>query len=366
MEHQPICKWLGLPTDSWPPDHYSLLGLKSGEGDVALIEQHAHDRLAKLRCYQLSHPEQATEAMNRLAQAFMCLSDPASKREYDLQRAGLRAGSAAATTGESTSATVAVANVSDDTAVGPKTQVDWRQTPPPVRGPALMAATVASANEHVDQPETACAAATETVAAPTRIPASTPASVPDVPIGQAVSPPPECPATSFDARRGLGTFPALIERIDLTRQLLIAWDKAGRYLNRPKRRLSRDSEQIDLTRRLEQIHDSVARFPPIVGKPGQPGYRVVAMARLEMTALMFGMLDAQQREALARDWLAGRVVLLEHRTFLLREFKARRRLSLFRRGFRACRAFINDHPGWSATIALVVLSAVGVLGSLLW
>src|SRR5271157_3425368 len=83
MKHEAICAWLGLVPQNWPPDHYTLLGLEPGEPDVARIEQRVHERLARLRCYQLSHPEQATEAMNRLAQAFVCLTDPSAKKAYD-------------------------------------------------------------------------------------------------------------------------------------------------------------------------------------------------------------------------------------------------------------------------------------------
>src|SRR5438093_6395864 len=83
MSHELICSWLGLPPGSWPPDHYALLGLEVGEGDVQKIEEHVHERLMKVRQYQLSHPDQATEAMNRLAQAFTCLTDPETKKAYD-------------------------------------------------------------------------------------------------------------------------------------------------------------------------------------------------------------------------------------------------------------------------------------------
>src|SRR5271156_6670330 len=84
MDHALICNWLGLPPDAWPPDYYALLGLAKGEPDVTLIEQHVHDCLARLRPYQLNHPDQVTEAMNRLAQAFPCLTDPESKEAYDV------------------------------------------------------------------------------------------------------------------------------------------------------------------------------------------------------------------------------------------------------------------------------------------
>src|SRR5438132_12636359 len=83
MTHDLICSWLGLPPGCWPPDHYTLLGLSPGEGDGPRIEQQVHERMARVRRYQLTHPEPATEAMNRLAQALCCLSDPASRRAYD-------------------------------------------------------------------------------------------------------------------------------------------------------------------------------------------------------------------------------------------------------------------------------------------
>ena len=63
--------WLGLAAADWPPDAHTLLGVKPGERDLARIEQKVQTRLAQLRCYQLSHPEEATEGMNRLAQAIL-------------------------------------------------------------------------------------------------------------------------------------------------------------------------------------------------------------------------------------------------------------------------------------------------------
>src|SRR5919202_6936323 len=92
MGYDLICSWLGLPPDQgWPPDHYRLLGLEPGESDSERIEQRVHERLDTVRRYQMIHPEEATEAMNRLAQAFVCLTDPAAKREYDTKVLGLPA-----------------------------------------------------------------------------------------------------------------------------------------------------------------------------------------------------------------------------------------------------------------------------------
>src|SRR5271165_4370632 len=91
MSHDLICSWLGLQPGDWPPDHYRLLGLEPGEDKAELIEQHVHQRLDMVRCYQMIHPEQATEAMNRVAQAFVCLTEPASKRLYDAELLGFAA-----------------------------------------------------------------------------------------------------------------------------------------------------------------------------------------------------------------------------------------------------------------------------------
>src|SRR5207253_3346185 len=133
------CTWLGLPAGAWPPDHYTLLGLSPGEQDVVRIEQHVHDRLAKLRCYQLSNPEQATEAMNRLAQAFMCLTDPEAKKLYDRPPGGSNpvcetvVPATKAVNGHALADASLPATAVDDTAVQPKTQIDWQSAPPPVR-----------------------------------------------------------------------------------------------------------------------------------------------------------------------------------------------------------------------------------------
>src|SRR5437660_548458 len=79
MNHEMICGWLGLPAGAWPPDHYRLLGLDPGDHEVDVIEQRVQQRLDAVRRYQMTHPELATEAMNRLAQALVCLTATRTK-----------------------------------------------------------------------------------------------------------------------------------------------------------------------------------------------------------------------------------------------------------------------------------------------
>jgi hypothetical protein len=83
MSHEFICSCLHLSAANWPPDHYTLLGLEPGESDPERIERHAQERMEKLRHYQLRHADPVTEAMNRLAQALVCLTDPVAKEDYD-------------------------------------------------------------------------------------------------------------------------------------------------------------------------------------------------------------------------------------------------------------------------------------------
>jgi hypothetical protein len=81
--HELICFCLEIPANRWPPDHYTLLGLDPGDADIRRIEQRVQERVEKLRRYQLTHADQVTDGMNRLAQALVCLTDPAAKEAYD-------------------------------------------------------------------------------------------------------------------------------------------------------------------------------------------------------------------------------------------------------------------------------------------
>ena len=135
MKHDLLCTWLGLADKRWPPDPFLLLGVNPGEKDVARIEQSVHERLCRLRNYQVSHPEEATEGMNCLAQAFILITDSLSR---EMCKKAVPVTVAVATlpkAGPPISIPLAQKRVSerDDTAVGRKTEVDWQNTPPPVR-----------------------------------------------------------------------------------------------------------------------------------------------------------------------------------------------------------------------------------------
>lgn len=385
MSHRLICVWLGLPPESWPPDHYALLGLTVGESDVVLIEERVHERLARLRPYQLQHPDQVTVAMNRLAQAFACLTDPESKRAYDVSLASptaspgtalenfrrvenlpppfipapsgttppLAAGTVPASSGAAgdslawllgamnplavtgapaPAAGPSPAQTSAAPAPVPISQADWAQTPPPSR----------LAPEPISVSE-ASPAATGTTDPPvtSELPGTSAAGPPqDAPFDPVL----EIARSSTSARRGLGTKRALYFRLARTRQLLRAWERAGKYLSAPEQRLKRRSEAKDLVRQLREVHELLDGFPPLLGEAGLPGYLVVALARQQMIVPTFRDLLSSQREALARDWRAGRSLLVLHREFLREEIRKLRAKSIWGRTARAVWAGLTDQP----------------------
>src|SRR5262249_35066454 len=152
-----------------------------------------------LRCYQLSHPEEATEGMNRVAQAFICLTEALAQGSRVSKEAN----------GAGTAHTLA-ASVDTQQLQGPgaRTSVDWKTTPPPVR----VVTDFGNAHEATLSPSLDQAAVANAPPPP-----SPPQPYKPVPVDPIVE-----LAQSPEARRGLGTLPALIERIHQTRRLILA------------------------------------------------------------------------------------------------------------------------------------------------
>jgi hypothetical protein len=394
MSHELICEWLKLPAGNWPPDHYTLLGLPQGDVSVERIEEQVHIRLELVRRYQLTHAEQATEAMNLLARAFVCLTDPAAKKAYD---ADLLGASAASPEGEACEdepeaplelVAPTPAPVSESASPSaPRTPADWPAPHVPQRPPALTEIPVpvprgAPAARTLEGlaprpvPTTAAADSSPAVSLPVpdkpapRPPAVT---IPEASRPAAAAAPPsqggqdradhaaEIASSSPAARRGLGTKRALYRRLARTRELARAWEQAGKYLAWPKRRLTRPAEAAELVDVLTTIRTQLRGFPRLLGEAGQPGYLIVALARQQGIVPTFQTLLASQREAYARDWWAGRTLLASHREFLRQELRSLRRRSLLGRYARAVRVFIAEQPG-----GLLVLLALLALNVAIW
>lgn len=346
MNHDVICSWLGLPAGSWPPDHYRLLGLEPGESDTALIEQRVHQRIDSVRRYQMMHPEQATEAMNRLAQAFVCLTDPAGKKAYDSSHFGK-------------TTDVATLDPPPQAVLESRDPLAWLYDPPPPRtgltSPTANGAGLSQANTPTEQVAPLSPPTIELPPAP--LPGNPAAKAAPVAPAEPVDPLIEA-AQSGPARRSLATKRALYRRIVLTRHLLRLWSRVGKYLASPRRRLNRPSEATDLIRLLDEIQTLLHRFPPLMGEAGQPGYLVILLSQLVIVPT-FQTMNPSQREALSRDWKAGLKLLSAHRDFLRQEVRAMRHRALNSRVARLIQSLPTDRPG--TLLLLLALTAVNVV-----
>jgi hypothetical protein len=362
MDHDLICSWLGLPPGEWPPDHYRLLGLEAGESNAELIEQRVHERLDTVRRYQMMHPEQATEAMNRLAQAFVCLTEPSAKKTYDAQLGVVAA--------------VAPAPILPPPQAEP---LDWLPSQPPFFLPSepvpLAVPAITSPPPLPVMVPNYAPAPPPLLRQPPPLPPlpplppvveeaelSPPAAIPIAPLAVPALPlepndPIQEAAQSAAARRGIATRRSLYQRIARTRRLLRLWNELGKYLSVPKRRLSRSADGPELLRLLDEITALLKSFPPLLGEAGQPGYLVLALTQVD-TVKVFQSFSPHQREALSRDWHAAVKLLTSHRHFLRQELRAMRQRSFGQRLLRATWTLIVEQPG--TVLLLLALLAINV------
>ena len=80
----PYHKWLGIPPEQQPPDHYRLLGINLFEGDASVIANAADQRMAFLKSVQTGqHVQFSQDLLNEVAQAKLCLLKADKKLAYD-------------------------------------------------------------------------------------------------------------------------------------------------------------------------------------------------------------------------------------------------------------------------------------------
>jgi hypothetical protein len=80
----PYYKWLGIPPQDQPADHYRLLGLTHFESDPQVIESAADRQMVHLRTFATGqHSALSQKLLNEVAAARICLLNPAKKAAYD-------------------------------------------------------------------------------------------------------------------------------------------------------------------------------------------------------------------------------------------------------------------------------------------
>jgi hypothetical protein len=360
MSYELICTWLGLPPGEWPPDHYRLLGLEPEVLDAARIEQQVHDRLEAVRRYQLLHPELVTEAMNRLAQAYVCLTDPEARRAYDASRSGRPTGNGAQPVAvapppkrRSTMVPALPPPVPAAPEVPPVPQIEplpVALVAPPLAVPVPPVAVPVEVPPPSAAPEPPLAVPAVLGAAPPAVPPPRPKADPAIEASR-----------SEEARRGLGTRRALLHRLSATRRLVRTWERAGKYLGNPKRKLGKPTEATELIAQLAALREALEGFPPLLGEAGQPGYSVVVLARQPTPVPVFQTLLAGQRDTLAQHWKSGRQFLEAHREFLRQEIQVVRRRNSLSRALRAARHYVNDHAAPVLLLLLALLALVAAI-----
>ncbi len=372
MSHALICSWLALPEGEWPPDHFRLLDLTPEEATPERVEQQVHLRLEMVRQHQLLHPELVTEAMNRLAQAYLCLSDPVARRKYE---AAHPAPTPAAPEESKKRKSVGTATPPPPTKTKPRpSDTDTGQRTELI--PVLPNWPVAEAVKPVAVPVPPEAEPVRPLALPVEIPPSAipvveesprPVAVPVVIEEPATLPLPrvdpaiEAARSSRMARRGLATKRALYRRVVQTRRIVTSWEALGKYLSDPRRKLTRPSEATELIAQLKDLRASLEDFPLMIGQAGQPGYSVVVLARQQTPVPIFQTLLLSQRDILAQHWQSGLQFLQTHRNYLRQELAALRKKSALGRAFRTVRHAIVDQPAY-----LLLLLALIALNVAVW
>ncbi|MEQ8787775.1 MAG: LITAF-like zinc ribbon domain-containing protein [Pirellulaceae bacterium] len=80
----PYYKWLGIPPEEQPPNHYRLLGLRIFEQDSDVIESAAEQRMMLLRSRQSGPNASACQRLlNEIAAAMNCLLDRETRTQYN-------------------------------------------------------------------------------------------------------------------------------------------------------------------------------------------------------------------------------------------------------------------------------------------
>jgi len=80
----PYHKWLGIPPQDQPPNHYRLLGINLFESDADVIDAAAEKQMTYVRgCANGPHVAQSQKLLNELSAARLCLLDPKKRNVYD-------------------------------------------------------------------------------------------------------------------------------------------------------------------------------------------------------------------------------------------------------------------------------------------
>jgi hypothetical protein len=129
----PYEKWLGIPVDQRPVDHYQLLDVDPDEDDLEVIQEAVDRRTAKVQRHEEKHPELCARILKEIEQAGATLFNPAKRKRYDAELRSAPAGKSARKAKEDARITAKPRRDAGKTAQSRAKQVDEDEAPAPRR-----------------------------------------------------------------------------------------------------------------------------------------------------------------------------------------------------------------------------------------
>ena len=341
-----LSKWLDLPTTPWPPDHYALLGLQPGQGETDEIELRVLERMEKLRRYQLIEPERATEGMNLLAQAMICLTDPAARIEYDRER-GLR----------SIVELPTEADDEDEIPAVPVIEIPLPRRKTRIAKPAAVSMPEVYSLEKNRTP-TPDAILIPELADEEPLPLLEVEEEEQFERDREPPPPPIQSLPERDRRRKIY---AELVRI---RRVLHVWERLRAYLDDPEKAFARRTETIAFMTCLAELRPLLPTVADLIGGSNEPGNLIGVLSRQQLVVEMFRSLLSSQREALAQDCRKAHYVLAERYRFLRAEIRVATAKSFGRRVWLPMGRAAIARPEWFFLIVGATALAIAFYRSL--
>lgn len=348
MIHELLCNWLDLPPLPWPPNHYALLGLEPGQGSMDEIELRVLERMEKLRRYQLLHPDQATEGMNLLAQAMICLTDPESRLKYDRDR-GLVARDAPAKpqrTKDQTKTSREQTKKTPQTSARTTNPVDIApleleplpdEKSPPVEiqyREGLLLPDEIAFSERTDPELLSLPEDDEDYFEEF-------AETPLQELNQNVTEIDEPVRVSPRVRRR-----RLYQDLVRIRRITKIWERLRTYIDDPEQTFARRTETLDCITCLRELRQLLPTVSDLVGSPGQPGNLIAVICRQQLVAETIRSLIPSQRDALAQDCRNAQYLLLDRYNEVRAEVKRLTAKGFRRRVWAPMIRHIILYPEW--------------------
>jgi hypothetical protein len=86
MTFDPYHKWLGIPSEEQPANHYRLLGVQVFESDLEVVASAADRQMSHVKTQAVGkYADHSQKLLNELAAARVCLLNPDRKAKYDAQ-----------------------------------------------------------------------------------------------------------------------------------------------------------------------------------------------------------------------------------------------------------------------------------------